>query len=108
MKIPIEQSCPGERDIFESKVRANREKLEKGETLEPIRVVEFGGRKHVRDGAHRVRATIDYCEAKNLPLEIEFVDGSEPPIHESYPATCRDIVNKFGCGVEGFKRIPFR
>jgi hypothetical protein len=36
MKIPIEQLCPGERDIFESKVRANREKLEKGETLEPI------------------------------------------------------------------------
>ena len=106
MKIVIEELCPGERDVFEYKVRAYRKKLEKGETLEPIRVIEVAGRKHVRDGAHRVRATIDYCEARNLLPEIEYIDGSEPPIHPLYPVTCKMIVDDFGCGVEGFKRIP--
>jgi hypothetical protein len=107
MKILIEHLCPGERDIFESKVQAYRRKLDRGETLEPIKVVEIKGRKHVRDGAHRVRARIDYCEANNLPPEIEYVDGSEPPINEFYPAICKKIVDEFGCGLEGFKSIPF-
>jgi hypothetical protein len=108
MKISIDELCPGERDIWKAKVDTYKKKLEDGEPIDPVRVIEIGGRQYVRNGGHRVRATIDYCEAKGIKPEIEFVDGSEPAINPLYPATCQRIADEFGCGVEAFKKIPYQ
>jgi hypothetical protein len=108
MKIKIDELTPGEPDVWEARVKEKRRALESGGELPAIDVVKISGRTHVRNGAHRVRATIEHCQANGLPLEIECVEVSAVSVHHEYPAVCDKIYKDFGSGIDAFKKIPYR
>jgi hypothetical protein len=91
MKIKIDELTPGEPDVWEARVEEKRRALESGGELPAIDVVKISGRTHVRDGAHRVQATIEHCEANGLPIEIECIEVSVSTVRDQYPSVCDEI-----------------
>ena len=81
--------------------------LYQGGSLPPIRIIVISGRKQVRDGAHRVRAVLEYSEENNLIPEIEYVLDPGPP-HYLYPRVCDRLFGTYGVGISAFKAIALK
>lgn len=103
--ILIDELCPGEECVWRSQVDLKKEQLKQSKPLPPVSIVNIKGRKHVRDGAHRVLAIIEYSEENNLipKIEYECYDGR---IHPEYPKVCERLFKDYGKGISAFKAIP--
>ena len=105
MKFKIKELTPGGEDFSERIVEDYKAKLRKGEPLDAINVMEVRGRNTVRDGHHRVRATIHHCEALGIEPEIEG-EMVSPELSKDYLTVCERIFEQYGTGVDAFKTIP--
>lgn len=60
-------------------VKADLQKLKKGEKMSPILLVKHAGRLHIADGYHRLCAVYHYSEDEAVPCRLAAADTSQQP-----------------------------
>jgi hypothetical protein len=105
MKFKVEELTPGGEDALEWRVEDYKDKLRNGQQLDAINVTEVHGRRTVRNGHHRVLATIHHCEALGIEPQIEG-EMVSPELSKDYLTVCERIFEQYGTGVDAFKTIP--
>ena len=106
-KINIDLLSPAEAVVAEEKVEIFKNKLSKGEELEPVVVVNLEGRFLVTDGNNRARAVAEYYKEHGSESVCQILTN------ERNSQSASDILKKewmmiskyYGEGLEAFLKI---
>jgi hypothetical protein len=105
--ISISDISPGEAVLAREKIQQHRDRLARGQKLEPIHIYPVGERQVVRDGNNRVRAFIEHYRDKNMPMPpITFVPSSAAPPGPQALEGLERLSRYYGVGVDAFLSMP--